>query len=148
MALISTLLISVALAISLLALISYQWVSFAPQLGIATLYYLKQIRVGIAVLATLLALISWWLTPTTAYLLLLLLVLLLTPLSGFFSAGKVLVAVNQPRHASAAEAPLAADAPVLGTALDGRAHAWLVETLVPHHLVNDEIDRRPIVATW
>lgn len=148
MALISTLLISIALVISLLALVSYQWVSFVPQLGIATLYYLKRIRIVVAMVAALLALISWWLTPTTAYLLLLLLVLLLTPLSGFFSAGKVLVAVNQPRHASAAEAPLAADAPVLGSELDGRAHAWAVETLLPHHLVNDEIDHRPVVATW
>jgi hypothetical protein len=37
---------------------------------------------------------------------------------------------------------------VLGAVIDGRAHAWLVRTLVPHHVVHDEVGGRPVVAAW
>ena len=109
---------------------------------------MKKIRVAIASAAILLALLAWWLTPTSTHLVQLLVVLLLTPLSGFFYAGRVLVAVNSPKHLYAKDARLAEEAMVLGLDLGHSAHAWAVETLVPHHLVNDEIDRRPVVATW
>ncbi len=143
----------VALLISVLALYSYQWVTFLPQLGIEILYHIGRIRAGIAIIATLLAVAGWWLAPDNAHLIQLVLVVALIPFSGFFAAKRVLVAVDSPRHVQASAVPLSDGAIVLGIDLDGMdsdgtAHAWAVETLLPHHLVNDEVDRRPVVATW
>jgi len=75
-------------------------------------------------------------------------VLVLTPLSGFLHAGRLFVPLDDPEHAPARESDIGDDAPVVGVEVDGGAHAWTVDTLVPHHVANDEVAGRPVCAAW
>ena len=137
-----------AILLSLVAILSYQWVSIAPQLGIRILYHLRTIRIAVAATAITLAVMAKRRAPAGRGWAVLGTVLALTPLSGALHAAKVIVPLDQPDHVEAAAATIDDDAMVLGVERDGRAHAWLVRTLVPHHLVHDTIDGRPVVAAW
>jgi hypothetical protein len=58
---------------------------------------------------------------------------------------RVFVALNRPRRLSEG---LAESAPVLATTIEGETVAWPLETLVPHHVINDRIGETPILAAW
>ena len=60
----------------------------------------------------------------------------------------VVFVLDRPRHAAAAEAGLADRAAVLGAVIAGRPVAWSLETLAPHHLVNDQVAGAPVLAAW
>jgi hypothetical protein len=75
-------------------------------------------------------------------------VIALTPLSGAVHAARILVPLDDPEHLSADEAAIEDDTMVVGVEIDGRAHAWQVQTLVPHHVVHDRVGDRPVVAAW
>jgi hypothetical protein len=62
----------------------------------------------------------------------------------FFSE-RVFIALEQPEHA---QTGLADSAPVLATAVAGEVIAYPLETLVPHHLVNDILGEIPVLASW
>jgi len=146
--LLTTVLGLVAVALSLLAVFGHQWVTLVPGLGIGVLYRNRRIRVVLAVVSIGLAWAGFVLAPSGLQGALFVLVLLLTPLSGFLHAGRLFVPLDDPEHAPAGESDLPADAPVVGVEVDGHAHAWTVETLVPHHVVNDEVCGRPVAAAW
>ncbi|MEF8894348.1 DUF3179 domain-containing (seleno)protein [Halodesulfurarchaeum sp.] len=137
-----------AVLLSLVAIVSYQWVSLAPRLGIRTLYHLRKIRIAVAVTALMLAVMakrradgdSGWVYLGT--------VLALTPLSGALHASKTLVPLDHPEHVDATEATIDDDSMVIGVEVDGQAHAWLVRTLIPHHIVHDTVSGRPVIAAW
>ena len=138
-----------AIIISILAICINQWITFIPQLGIGFQYHRRRAQIVIAVVASATALLLYWNNQTTGQLIVLIVVLLLTPLSGFNHASKTLVVVNQPEHAAASAVDWADDTLVLGYAADvDTAVAWLLDTLVPHHLVNDTVDKEPILAAW
>lgn len=56
--------------------------------------------------------------------------------------------LDRPAHLPAAGVAFGDDAPVLGFATPHAAVAWPIEILVPHHLVNDAVGGRPILATY
>ena len=138
-----------AIIISILAIFVNQWVTFIPQLGIEFQYHRRRTQVVVAVAAITTAILLTWNNPTTGQIVVLIVVLLLTPLSGFDHASKTLVTIKQPKHAAASAVDWADNKLVLGYALDGKtAVAWLLDTLIPHHLVNDVVDKDPILAAW
>ncbi len=57
-------------------------------------------------------------------------------------------AVFEPRFVPASEADIPDDAWVLGVEMDGQAHAYSLNLLNHHEVVNDEIGGRPIAAVW
>lgn len=139
----------IALTISILAIFINQWVTLIPQLGIAFQYHRRRVQVGIALLALLLALVALLQQPSPAQVAVLILVMVLTPLSGFLHASKALVAVDRPRHVSAATCEWPDSSLVLGYAVnDDTACAWSLETLIPHHIVNDVLAQVPVLAAW
>ena len=138
----------IALTLILAALFVYQWVTFAPRAGIGLLYHIKWVQILVAVGAWACALGAYALHPSSRQAIVLLLTLALTPLSGMNNATHILVALDRPRHATAAEAGLGSQAAVLGAVIAGQPLAWTLETLVPHHLVNDEIAGTPVLAAW
>lgn len=148
MAVISTMLGLLAVLLSMAAIVSYQWVSIAPQLGIRTLYHLRKLRIAVAVTALTLAVMAkrrargdrGWIYLGT--------VLALTPLSGALHASKTLVPLDHPEHVDAADVTIDDSSMVIGVEIDGQAHAWLVRTLVPHHIVHDTVSGQPVVAAW
>ena len=138
----------IALTLILAALFVYQWVTFAPRAGIGLLYHIKWVQILVAVGAWACALGAYDLHPSSRQAIVLLLTLALTPLSGMNNATHILVALDRPRHTTAAEAGLGSQAAVLGAVIAGQPLAWTLETLVPHHLVNDEIAGTPVLAAW
>ena len=139
----------IAIVISVLAIFINQWVTFFPQLGIGFQYHRRQVQIGIAITMTLLALGIYLTNPSTGQFIILILVLLLTPLSGFNHASRFLLVVDQPHKVSAAEAKWRDESPVIGFT-DQRevSCAWLLETLIPHHLINDTVNKNPILVAW
>ncbi len=145
----STLFSVLAIAISVLAIQMNQWVSFLPQLGIEFQYRKRRNRIVVAVLAFGLALLAYWLNPSSSQLVIIGLVIALMPLAGFMHASKALVAVDAPAHVPATAAQWASDEAVLGYVDDeGNASAWQISTLIPHHLINDTVGGEPILVAW
>jgi hypothetical protein len=148
MAVIATVLGLLAILLSLAAILSYQWVSFGPHLGIRTLYHLRKIRIALAGTALTLAVMATRRARGTGGWGYLGVVLALTPLSGFLHAPKVIVPLDRPAHVDAATATIDDSTMVLGVEIDGQAHAWQVRTLVAHHIVHDTVGGQPVVAAW
>lgn len=139
----------IAIVISILTIFINQWVSPFPSLGIEFQYYRRRVQIGTAVTAILITLGLYLNSPTTGQLIVLAVVLLLTPLSGFNHASRVLVAVDRPEQVAASASGWNDDALVIGCAIDGQtACAWLLDTLIPHHLVNDKLDNVSVLAAW
>ena len=130
-----------ALLLSVAAIFAYQWVTFAPWAGLGLLYRIKRGQLLVAAVAWTCALTAYALHPSSGQGVVLLLTAALTPLSGFNNAARILVALDRPRHAAAAEAGL-------GAVIAGRPVAWSLETLAPHHLVNDQVAGAPVLAAW
>ncbi|MCH7944933.1 MAG: DUF3179 domain-containing protein [Armatimonadetes bacterium] len=57
-------------------------------------------------------------------------------------------AVWEPQFVAAADADMPADALVIGVAFDGEAHAYSINLLDTHEIVNDVVGGRKIAATW
>jgi hypothetical protein len=62
-----------------------------------------------------------------------------------FFPERIFVTLEQPVRA---QSGLAKTAPVLATEIDGEVVAYPLETLVPHHLVNDLVGGEPILVAW
>ncbi len=58
---------------------------------------------------------------------------------------RIFVALEQPQRA---QTGLADSAPVLATEARGEVVAYPLETLVPHHLINDILADIPVLASW
>lgn len=139
----------IALIPSALAIFAHQWVTALPGLGLGVLYHLRAIRYAIMVLALSAAAGAYILAPGPGQVAVLAATVVLTLLSDANYAGRILVAVEQPRCRPAASAGLADEARVLGYAPEGAvARAWPVAVLVPRHLIHDEVGGRPVLASW
>lgn len=140
---------ALAIIISVLAIFINQWVSPLPQLGIGFQYHRRWVQIGIAVVAIGTAVFLYLNNPSTGQLLVLMVVLLLTPLSGFNHASRMLVAVDEPEQVAASAAGWDDAALVIGYVdAEDTAVAWLLDTLIPHHLVNDTVNHKHILASW
>lgn len=59
-----------------------------------------------------------------------------------------IAAIFEPEFVTAAEAEITDDAWVLGVEIDGRAHAYSLNLLNRHEVVNDRIGQRSFAAVW
>jgi hypothetical protein len=148
MSVVSTVVGLAAVGLSLAGVIAYQLLPFVPRYGARAVYHARSIRLAVAATAIALAVAASRGARSTVSRLSLPVVLALTPLSGAVHAGRIFVPLDDPDHLDAADATVDEDTMVVGVALDGRAHAWQVRTLVPHHVVHDEVAGRPVVAAW
>ena len=139
---------TLSVLLSILGIVIYQWVTIIPQLGYKPVYYIRQIQVGVGVISITTVIVGLILTPSVFGWVSLFLVLLLTPLSGATHATRFLVALDNPKHGKVSEVSLADSATVVGLELNGRAQAWAVETLFPHHIANDDIGGVALSACW
>ncbi len=117
----SILLSLLALLVALAGLFSYQWITFLPGLGIGYLYHIRWVNLMFWFDATLVAVVAYVLNPSGGQAIWLGIVLILGALAGFFRAGRVLIALDRPRHATANDAGLANEALVLGFVLHAPA---------------------------
>ena len=120
-----------------------------PQLGIEFHYHKQRVQIVVALLANLLAIGAYLIQPTTGQFIVILVVLVLTPFSGFLYANKTLVPLDYPQYVNGAEAPWRDETRIIGYAPDDEtAYAWALDTLIPHHLINDEIGEQQILVCW
>lgn len=139
---------ALAVGLSVVAIFAYQWVTLVPRLGISTLYHLRRVRVGVAALALSMAAGAWALDRSPRQRRVFFVTAVLTPLSGANHARRVLPSLDDPRHVPASEAELGDEAEVLGIEINGEACAWPLETLVPHHIIHDEVGGVPVAVAW
>jgi hypothetical protein len=137
-----------AVGLSLAAVFVYQILPFVPRVGLRALYHVRRVRLAVALTALTLALAAGRRARSKRGWLPLAIVGVLTPLSGAVHAARILVPLDDPDNLPADEANIDEETMVVGIELDGRAHAWQVQTLVPHHVVHDRVGDRPVVAAW
>jgi len=137
-----------AVILSLLAIFINQWVTLIPQMGVESIYHIRALRLAVALICLALAAGGVILVPTDFQWCMLVLVVILTPFSGYTHARRFLLAINNPRHARVDEGSLADGAGVMGIEMNGQAHSWPVEMLIPHHIFNDEVGGIPVLASW
>lgn len=68
--------------------------------------------------------------------------------AAFLYPERVFVPLDRPPHIPVATAAYGDAAPILGFATAAAAVAWPIETLVPHHLVNDLVGGVPVLASY
>jgi hypothetical protein len=138
-----------AIAISFLAIFINQWVTFIPALGIAFQYHKRRYQIGIAILAIMLVSFTYLLQPIWPQLIVLIIVIFLIPLSGFNNAAKFLIPVDRPRHVPASQAAWPDHTRVLAyRTAENIPMAWSLDTLIPHHIINDSIIGKNLLVGW
>jgi hypothetical protein len=118
-----------------------------PDLDPELIYRLRPIRRGLALGAVGLAAAVALARPSAGRLALVPATALLGA-AAFLYPERVFVPLDAPPHVPAREVDLGDEALVLGFASGEAAVAWPIETLIPHHLVNDRVGDRPVLASY
>jgi hypothetical protein len=120
--------------------------AFIPRLGLLPLYRMRPIRAALIITAWALALAASVITPPS---------FLALPFVFVFSIPtivlepqRVFVSLDDPRHVLASQADLRGEARVFGYEEDGTALAWPFETIVPRHLINDQVGAAPVLVAY
>lgn len=137
-----------AVALGAVAAFGMPIVAFRPQVGVNTIYRWRLIRSALAAAGVVLSLATCLRAPSRGRWATVPLTGLLAGLAWLFDPARVFAALDRPPHVPAVQAELGDDALVLGLAADQAACAWPLELVVPHHLVNDEVDGRPVLASY
>ena len=120
--------------------------AFIPRIGLLPLYRMRPIRAALILTAWALALAaSVNMSPSFIALPF---VLLLSIPTIMLEPQRVFVSLNHPEHVPASQAHLRGEALVLGYEEEGGALVWLFETLVPRHLINDQIGDAPLLVAY
>lgn len=149
-----TFLTVISLLIGFTGLYAYQWITFLPRAPISFQYYMGRRHAVMALLILLPASMAFALSPTAVQGGWLALAALFALNHGLLRPTRALPVVDDPRPVSAAQAPLGDKAWVMGVALEDaltgitKARAWSLETLVPHHLINDRLHGIPLLVAW
>ncbi len=64
------------------------------------------------------------------------------------SPTKVIPPLDNPPALTGKDAMLPEDTQVLGVILEGRAHAWPMGILIPHHIINETVHGTPVTAAY
>jgi hypothetical protein len=140
--LLSILSILVAVAAALTPLLP----AFIPCIGLLPLYRMRPIRAALILTAWALALAASVNTPSSFVALPF--VLLLSVPTVVLEPQRIFVSLDDPEHLPASQSNLEGEAVVLGYEEEGDALTWLFETLVPRHLINDQIGDAPLLVAY
>src|SRR5574341_2294959 len=125
------------------------WQALFPQLGTSLIYRMIPARRVIVFAGLLLALGLYAFRPTLAQAVIVGIALFFVLLSQFvLLPNRLLVALDYPPNVPASQAGLGDDALVVGLAHKGEARAWPLESLVPHHLINDTLGGDPVLVAY
>jgi hypothetical protein len=131
---------AVAVVLALVGALLPPLLAFIPQLGTWLIYRMQPARRILVFAGLLLALGLYAPRPTPAQAVIVGIVLFFLMVSQFVLVpNRVLVALDHPPDVPASQAGLGGDAIILGLAHRGEARAWPLESLVPHHMINDTL---------
>ncbi len=136
------------LVLGVLALTVPAWNEWVSRLGLASLYRLGPLRLGLALLSLAVTLGAYALRPSGGALAAMLAAFALAGLAYLLDPKQGFVALDRPPHVGATQAGLGDKAPVLGVEIDGMACAWPLEMIVPHHIVNDRLGATPVLVAY
>lgn len=136
------------LVLGVLALTVPAWNEWVSRLGLASLYRLGPLRLGLALLSLAVTLGAYALRPSRGALAAMLAAFALAGLAYLLDPKQGFVALDRPPHVGATQAGLGDKAPVLGVEIDGMACAWPLEMIVPHHIVNDRLGATPVLVAY
>ncbi|MBI3941464.1 MAG: DUF3179 domain-containing protein [Chloroflexi bacterium] len=119
-----------------------------PRMGFKLLYRLPLWRNLLVASGLGMALLSYRRRPSRGGLVVLGVTILQTAMANILRTQNIFVSLTYPPHLSASEAGLGEQAPVLGLALGDIARAWPLELVAPHHLINDGVGERAILASY
>ncbi|MCP4166286.1 MAG: hypothetical protein GY759_10375 [Chloroflexi bacterium] len=122
--------------------------AFIPRLGLLPLYRMRLLRGIVLSIAWLLAIVTWNATPGALSNLLFGALLFFTLAATTIEPQRVFVALDAPGHLPAEQALISDDVVVLGYEDSGLARAWLFDTLIPRHIVNDSLGDKPLLAGY
>ncbi len=120
---------------------------FFPRLGLTPLRWGHSpwVRLGQAITVWCFAGLTLWTSGFGWGWMAILIALWFSFMAANFYSERVFVALEQPQRTSTG---LADSAPVLATEVNGEVLAYPLETLVPHHLINDILGDIPVLAAW
>jgi hypothetical protein len=135
------------LLLAVLGVFAHQWITLIPRLGPWTAYHLTLIRAVVAGIALEFAVVPAVVAPSPLTFALAGLTAGVSFFNGATRPGRFLVHVDDPQHVGRS-GPLADPAAVLSASIGESLYVVAVETLLPHHIVNDVVGGIPVAATW
>jgi hypothetical protein len=120
---------------------------FIPRLGLIPLKlgHNRLVRLLQAAVVWVFAFLTLWLSGSGWGWIAILIALWFTFVAANFFPERIFVALEQPGRT---QTGLEESAPVLAAEAGGEIVAYPLETLVPHHLINDILGEIPVLASW
>jgi hypothetical protein len=138
-----------AILISLTGLLLPPIQALLPRINLYTYYRQRSVRRTLAMAGAVFLIPVWIIQPSTSAWIVSGCVLFFWLVSEFVLApNKVIPPLDDPAALPAEETDLADETEVLGIVLDGQAHAWPMGILIPHHIINESIHDRPVLAAY
>jgi hypothetical protein len=145
----ATILITLAILVSLCGMLLPMLQAVFPRISLVTYYRQRAVRRALAAVGAILILPVWIIQPSPA-------ALTVTSFLVFFWLVSELVLIptnvipplDDPRVLPAKDATIPEDTQVIGIVVEGQAHAWPMGILIPHHIINESIQGRPVTAAY
>lgn len=138
-----------AVLFSLLGLFLLPIQALLPRISLYTYYQQRLVRRVLAIVGFICVIPAWILEPSTSTWI----------VSGFIvfcwlvselalTPNKVIPPLDNPPARIGKDAILPDETQVMGIILDGQAHAWPIDILIPHHIINDSVHGRAVTAAY
>jgi len=120
-----------------------------PRISLYTYYRQRMVRRLLAVLGVIFLIPAWIDNPSTLTAVFAGFVIFFWVASEFvLSPNKVIPPLDNPLALPGKKVDLPDETQVLGIIVEGRAHAWPMGILIPHHIINETVRGRPVAAAY
>ena len=120
-----------------------------PRINLYTYYRQRLVRRILALAGIVLLIPVWIFQPSTSAWIVSGFIIFIWLVSEFVLApNRVIPPLDNPPALPAKSSMLSDETQVFGIVLDGWAHAWPMGILIPHHIINESIHDRPVLAAY
>jgi len=138
----------VAVLIAWIGALFPPFLALNPRLGLFAYYHMRLIRRVLNLSGLALAVTAAILSPTWVIIVALALVVIFFGISLRLEPTAVLTGLDTPGHVAASDAPLGDEALVFGYQGQTMPCAWPLEVLIPRHIINDELEDKPLLVGY
>ncbi len=123
--------------------------AFIPAFGPRPFYHLRTIRISLLIVSWILGLVAFACSPGVISVVSLALTAVFTFIAlRVLDPARFIRALSNPPHQLASDLQLGDDAMMMTLTHEGRAYAWPLEVLIPHHIINDHLVDLPVLVSW
>lgn len=137
-----------AILTGFLSVTFYMLFAAIPALGVVPLLRPRLGKTLVSLLSMSLALLAYRAAPGTGSSVVIAVSGLLWLVTYRFDPSRIFITLDHPPKAGAREATLSQNAPVLGYATESAAHAYPMEMVAPHHLIQDRVGDQEILVAY